>query len=151
MKKAEMICKVRIRWLVAFALLNACVDPISFEVPPAQSQIVVDGLISDGPGPYSVRLSRSLELNADSSSIRPVLGAKIKLHDDEGNIEDFTGTGTGVYTTGAIIQGQVGHAYYITIETSDGKTFESEPDRINAVGEVEQIRHEYEARTIERS
>jgi hypothetical protein len=142
---------LKIKWLVAFILLTACVDRINFNVPPAQFQTVVEGMISDRPGSYTVKVSKSLSLDASSSMRSPVEKAKIKLYDDEGNAEDFTETSPGEYTTGGILQGKVGHAYHIRLETPDGKIFESEPDRINRVGEVETIRYEFEARTVQKN
>ena len=142
---------LKLRWLMVFMLLNACVDPIYFDAPPAQSLTVVDGFISDSPGPYTVKVSTGLSLNTLSSTRKPVEKAKIKLYDDEGNTEDFTESSPGVYMTGGIIQGQLGHSYHIVLETADGKIFESEPDRINPVGEVEQIKYEFEARTVQKS
>jgi hypothetical protein len=81
----------------------------------------------------------------------PIEKMKIKLYDDEGNVEDFTETLPGVYKTGNLIQGRIGHAYHIRLETPDGKVFESTPDRIVPVGEVQEIRYEFEARTVEKS
>ncbi len=126
-------------------------DRINFNVPPAKFQTVVDGMISDGPGPYTVNVSKSLSLDASSPTPSPVENAKIKLYDDEGNSEDLTETTPGVYMTGGIIQGKVGHAYHIRVETSNGTVFESEPDRINPVGEVDTIRYQFEARTVQKS
>ena len=41
-------------------LLNSCVDRISISIPDADaSQLVVDGLITDEPGPYTVKLTLS--------------------------------------------------------------------------------------------
>ena len=138
---------LQIRWLVIFLLLNACVDRVDFKVPAARLQTVVEGMISDEPGPYTVRVSRGMDLDADSAFHAPIENAKIKLYDDEGNTEDFIETTPGVYMTGGVLRGQVGHAYHIVLETPDGNVFESEPDRINSAGEVERIWYEYEART----
>src|SRR5258705_12826159 len=134
---------LKTRWVIAFVTLSACVDKISFSVPPAQSLTIVEGMISDSPGPYTVKVSKSLSLTADSSFRDPIEKAKIKLYDDEGNTEDLNEASPGVYVTGGFIQGKVGHAYSIMIETADGKIFRSEQDRINPVGEVDQIRYEY--------
>jgi hypothetical protein len=149
MSKKKYFWNVRVRSFMAFIALSACVDKINFNVPPAQSLTVVEGMITDAPGPYTIKVSKSLSLTADSSFRDPIEKAKIKLHDDDGNVEDFSEAAPGVYVTGGIIQGRVGHVYYIAIETQDGKIFRSEPDRINPVGEIEQIRYEYEARTAE--
>jgi hypothetical protein len=93
-------------------------------------------------------VSKSISLSADSSFHDPVKQATIKLFDDEGNVESLIEKNPGEYVTGGVIQGKLGHAYYITLETQDGKSFKSEPDMINPVGEIEQIKFEYEARTI---
>lgn len=135
------------KWFVAFILMSACVERIDFDAPPALVFTVVDGTISDTPGPYTVSLSKGISLNADSVVRIPIEKAKIELHDDVGNVENFTETNPGVYVTGGAIQGEVGHSYYIKIETSDGDVFESEPDKINQVGEVKDIRYEFDPRT----
>ncbi len=105
-------------------------------------------MINDAPGPYTVKLSNGLSVFADTSFNNPVQKAKIQLFDDEGNTELFTEVNEGVYVTGGVIQGKVGHAYSISIETQDGKIFKSAPDVINPVGEIEQINYSYEARTV---
>lgn len=142
--------KLKLKWLTVFIFLSACVDKIDFKIPSASSLLVVEGMISDNPGPYTVYVSKSIGLNADSSFHDPVSKASIKLFDDQGNVEDFTETKPGEYVTGGTIQGQVGHSYHITLQTQDGNTYKSEPDKINPVGEIEQIKFEYEARTIHR-
>ncbi|MBL7877474.1 MAG: DUF4249 family protein, partial [Cyclobacteriaceae bacterium] len=136
-----------LRWMVFFLLISSCVEPIYFDVPPAELQLIVEGLITDNPGPYTVSLSKALTLDAQSSEPEPVQDATITLFDDEGNSEVFTEISAGSYSTNNIIQGKVGHSYYIRVETSDGKIFESTPDKLNPVGEIEDIRFEYEART----
>jgi len=150
-KTKKTLCKVNINWFMAFILLNGCVEPIDFEIPSAQPQTVIEGMISTNPGPYTVKVSKSLNLNEDTLDLIPIENGRIKLYDDQGNVEDFTETSPGIYKTGGIIQGQVGHAYHITLETSDGKIFESEPDMLNPVGEVDSIKFEYEARTVKNS
>jgi hypothetical protein len=141
--------RIKIKWSIVFILLSACVDKIDFNVPSAQSLLVVEGMISDSPGPYTVYVSKSISLNADSSFHDPVQHAIVKLFDDGGNSEDFTETSPGEYSTAGVIQGQQGHSYFITLETEDGKTFKSAPDLLSPVGEIEEIRFEFEARTIQ--
>jgi hypothetical protein len=136
---------------MAFLILNGCLDKIAFDVPAPESQVVVEGMISDEPGPYTVTVSSALRLDADSSYRKPVEHATITLYDDEDNSEAFLETTPGVYMTQGVLQGRVGHSYHIVLETADGIIFESAPDRINPVGDVEDIRYEYEARTESKS
>ena len=150
MAAKQSFWKIKIRWLMAFLLLSACVDRIYFDIPPAKSLTVIEGFISDDPGPYTVNVSNGLVLDMDSTARNPLRQAKIKLYDDEGNVEAFTETSPGEYKTGGVIRGKVGHGYHISVETPDGKIFESESDVLSPVGEVERIRYEFEARVIER-
>lgn len=44
--------------IICILLLAACVDRIEFDdIKPANFPLVVDGFISDKPGPYTVKLS----------------------------------------------------------------------------------------------
>lgn len=139
------------KWFIIFILAGACVERINFSIPPAQFQTVVEGMISDNPEPYTIKVSKSLNLDSDLPTLTAVENAAIKLFDDIGNVESFEEIMPGEYRTNGIIQGQVGRSYHIRIETDDGKIFESEPEKINPVGELEEIRYEFEARTIEKS
>ncbi len=139
------------RWLVVFCLVNACVERIEFNVPMAEFQTVVEGMITDSPGPYTIKVSKGLSLDADALSHAPYQHVKIRLMDDEGNTESLSEASPGVYVTGGIIQGKVGHSYHIVLETPEGNIFESQPDKINPVGELENIRFEFEARTVVRN
>ncbi|CAN5382020.1 hypothetical protein BH09BAC3_BH09BAC3_13860 [soil metagenome] len=135
--------------IAIFILVNACVDPINFNIPVAELNTTIEGMITDGPGPYIVKVSEGVSLSADSVVRVPVQNARIKLYDDQGNVEDLTESSPGDYQTGGVIRGKVGHSYYIRVETSDGKVFESEPDVITPVGNIEAIKFEYEARVVE--
>jgi hypothetical protein len=146
MQVNKRIIKLKFQWMFLFIGLSACVDQIDFRVPAANSLLVVEGMISDLPGHYEVKLSRAFSLN-DSAVQQPVEGANITLFDDQGNQENFTEIQSGVYNSSGIIRGEVGHRYFIRIQTINGNIFESEPDELKPVGEIQNFRYEYEART----
>ncbi|MFT6868489.1 MAG: hypothetical protein ACJA08_003343 [Cyclobacteriaceae bacterium] len=150
MRKLIQISYVAAAWLICLSILNSCIEKIDFKVPAADLQLVVDGMITDDLGPYTVKLSQGLSLNIDSVILVPVEKAIITLFDDEGNKESFTESTSGIYTTAGNIQGQIGHAYHIRIETEEGKIFESDPEMIHPVGSVDAIKYEFEARNIEK-
>ncbi|MFM9839358.1 MAG: DUF4249 family protein [Cyclobacteriaceae bacterium] len=135
-------------WFLVFAAMSACVQRVDFNAPAAQLLTVVEGVISDSPGPYTIKVSKGLSLDESSLVGTPVRDMKIKLYDDLGNTEDFTEDSPGIYKTKGIIHGKIGHTYRVVLETREGEIFESEPERINPVGEVVNIRYEFEARTI---
>ncbi len=142
----HLVLNSKIKWILIYLLLAACVVKVDFDVPLAQSQIVIEGIISDEPGPYTVYVSKALSLSSDSSYRDPIEKVKITLMDDLGNSENLIEVNPGVYKTGGVIQGLVGHSYHIILETLDGKKFESEPDMLKVVGALTDIRFTYEAR-----
>jgi hypothetical protein len=140
----------RTQSILFIAFFGACVDPIDFDLPPADQQLIVEGMITDKPGPYAVKISKSQSLEADSSFHSWETGAQVTLFDDTGDTEVLVEQSPGTYYTTGSIRGTVGHAYHIRIQTADGNIFESEPDILTMGGEVDSIQYEYEARTIER-
>jgi Domain of unknown function (DUF4249) len=140
--------KVKVKCLLIFTLMSGCLERINFDVPQAQLQLVVEGMISDEEGPYTVKISTGMSIDSDSIVRIPFQDAIVKLYDDIGTVENLMESNPGIYVTAGIIQGQVGHSYHIAIETPDGNFFESEPDMIKPVGRMDSIRFKFEARTV---
>lgn len=133
----------RIFWILLFGTLAGCVDRINFNVPLAYRQLVVDGSITNQPGPYTISLFYTRDLKADLDFSVPVTGATITIFSDAGEEEDLRETLPGIYITDKIA-GAVGRSYNIRITTKDGAIYESKPDLIRPAGEIESIRYEYE-------
>jgi hypothetical protein len=129
-------------------LLSACIDRISLDVPNGDRHLVVEGLITDQPGPYSVTISRSFSNNDPAYGITPERGAKVSLYTDDVLVEELVEQGNGIYQITSVT-GVVGRAYHIIIETKDGRRYTSEPEVLRPVGELTGIRAEFEARTIQ--
>lgn len=128
--------------------IGSCIDRINIEVPDSySSQLVVDGEITDEPGPYTVHLSRSARVEKFFLQFsKGVEGAKITIADDVGNSETLNEKEAGTYETKANgIRGVVGRTYSIKIETTDGKVYESIPDKMKPVGDVDSLYYEFES------
>ncbi len=153
MKQNEAVVK-KLNWTILCAIalittLMGCVEPIDFEVPEPKEQIIIQGTITDQPGPYTVTIGRGISLRPDSVFNPPITGAQVRLYDDQGNIENFSEVSPGEYVTIGAIRGTVGRSYHITVELSDGSTYESQPDLLKPVGEIQDIYWEYESETSE--
>jgi hypothetical protein len=135
-----------LKWIGVFIAVSACVEPATYDIPPPAEIVVVDGMIHDGPGPYTVKISKGRPVTADSTNTFPVLGAIVTLHEDTGILEQLVERKAGEYSTNGSITGRVGHSYHITINMPDGNLLESEPEEILPQGEVHEIRYEFEAR-----
>ncbi|MDE3251852.1 MAG: DUF4249 domain-containing protein [Bacteroidota bacterium] len=94
----------------------ACTKVISVNLNDAAPQIVVEGIITDEPGPYQVQISKTVNFSA-SNIFPPVTGATVRITDNIGAVTDLlTETSPGIYTT-HIIHGIPGHTYRLDINT----------------------------------
>jgi hypothetical protein len=138
MKRIFFVCAM-------FVALDSCIDPFLVDVDQGQSTLVVEGMITDQPGPYEVKLTYTNDVNDQLNTIPQVHGATVVLYDDQGNSELLTETQPGVYQTSATgIQGQVGNQYHIQITLSDNSIFKSEPETLMPVGEIKDFYYEFE-------
>ena len=95
-------------------ILYACTKVINVNLNDAAPQIVVEGIITNAPGPYQVQITKTVSFDA-SNSFPPVSGAIVKITDNGGIIQDvLTETSPGIYTTHTI-QGIPGHTYQLNI------------------------------------
>ncbi len=110
--------------------LFSCTEQFIPEIKEDVSILVVDGKITNAKGPYEVRLFRTVNLN-QPDSLNPEEGAIISIYDDKGNSDSFIEKSPGVYNNlTASFHGVIGNSYWIEIQTSDGKKYESIPEVI---------------------
>lgn len=136
------------RSLLTFVLLitaASCVDRVNFDPPlPAAFAVVIDGFISDQPGPYEVRISKAFDIQSKTSIKQMVNVASISISDNVGNTEELVRVQNGIYRTSSNgIQGTVGRAYKLKIGMLDGRVYESEPDTLFPGGTVDSVYHEF--------
>ena len=125
-----------------FLALDACIEPFNVNVPANQQTMVVDGLITDQPGPYSVLLYKALPLDNEFHYPEWVGGASISIYDDLGTSETLTENTPGHYMT-STLQGVVGRSYHIRIVTEDGKIYESTPEKMIPVGDFSNLHYQF--------
>ena len=134
--------------LILIVLTTACVDRITIKIPVLPSTIfTVDGLITDEPGPYTVKLTSAIRVDGGLTRGGEAISVKkITLYDDIGNEETLSEINQGTYQTKPDgIRGKIGREYHIRIEANDGTIYESLPDKMNPVGEVDTIYHRFQS------
>ena len=117
--------------IVAVCLLTSCQKVIDLKVNNAAKQYVIEGNVTDQPGPYTVTISQTSPFN-ESYTFQGVGGASVIIRDDAGNSEVLNEVGTGIYQTAALA-GVEGRTYELHISVG-GKTFTSTstmPHRVN--------------------
>jgi len=118
-----------------------CTEIYIPDVNSGTSALVVEGLITDGSGPFTVKLTEALPYSSDSVlDSRTVTGAKLKVTDSENKTVELTEAGNGVYSLPAVFKSRVGNSYKLHIETTDGNIFESSAEKLLPAQTYDSIR-----------
>lgn len=128
---------------VCIAFCFSCIEPYDIELVNSKANLVVDGMITDAPGPYTIKIYRTKPLNAQLDKVDWVQYAKVWILDDSGVEEELTEVTPGNYVTSATgIQGVVGRTYTLRIQIGES-SFESSPQIMTPVGEINKLYHTY--------
>ncbi|PTX12294.1 uncharacterized protein DUF4249 [Pontibacter mucosus] len=143
MKKAVILS-------IILLLAGSCIDPLDLDIDDQAEMLVVDGMITNEPGPYSVRLSRSKPYDTYADSWSAVeTGATVILSDDQGNQETLAETAPGLYQTSeGGMQGQLGSTYTLSIRTKSGQTYTSLPETLRPVPPIDSLYFEVRPQQI---
>ncbi len=130
--------------ILVFLVVPSCIDPLYFDKGETTKSLVVDGLITNEPGPYVLYLTRTTEYNSYYVNAEEVEGAIVLISDDKGNSELLTESYVpGIYKTDPDgIRGIPGRYYKIKIETPDGMQYESGPELLNTVPGIDTVYYE---------
>lgn len=121
-----------------FFVFSSCVEKYWPELKKYENALVVDGTISNNPGPYTVKLSLSSDIN-DPRFI-PYSGSVVSISDDIGNSEILSEEEPGVYKTSPDgIQGICGRKYKIDIKTPDNKSYYSDFEELKTPTEIDSV------------
>ncbi|MDX5420930.1 MAG: DUF4249 domain-containing protein [Hymenobacteraceae bacterium] len=100
--------------------LTSCEEVIEYELRTADTKLVVEGLITNQPGPYQVRLSTTKGY-LDQGRTPGVNGALVIVSDNRGIADTLQQVSEGLYQTSKL-QGQPGNTYYLRAVV-DGKEY----------------------------
>jgi hypothetical protein len=106
--------------ILTVLVFTSCEKVIDLEVDNAPPRIVVEGNVFNGPGPFSVNLTRSASFY-DSAPPVSVTGANVRIADDMGNSVVLTEGPNGTYTAQGIT-GVEGHTYSLEL-SAEGETY----------------------------
>lgn len=131
--------------LIGFAMAS-CVDEYWPQLGDNyEAALVVEGSITNIPGPYVVRLS--MTARPDNKEYRPLPGYTVKIMDDQGNEEILMDLGEGSYVSRWNgIQGIPGRSYKVLITSPEGKEYESSYERMAEPVGIDTVWAEYETR-----
>lgn len=98
--------------ILLFSLaFTACRKEITLDLENESNKVVVEAILTEGTGPHTVHLTRSLGFDA-SNTFPAISNATVTLSDDLGNSEQLNETAPGIYTTATLV-GEQGRTYQL--------------------------------------
>ncbi|MDO1444874.1 DUF4249 domain-containing protein [Rhodocytophaga aerolata] len=106
-------------------LLSACQEVIEVPLDNTNPKLVVEGAITNQPGPYYVKLSQTGDFYSTAPAPK-VTDAVVTISDDAGNSEVLTHLSDqpGTYATSSL-QGETGRTYTLTI-VHEGQNYQAQ-------------------------
>ena len=131
--------------LMFLIFLTGCVVQFIPETEEEKELLVVEGLITDQPGPNTIKLSKSLPFGKKSEAI-PLSGCVVSLKDNLGNYYPLQEKVAGTYITdSSTFRGQAGRFYTLGISTNNGSSiinYESLPVEMKPVPPIDSVYYE---------
>ncbi|MBX2964534.1 MAG: DUF4249 domain-containing protein [Cyclobacteriaceae bacterium] len=126
-------------WILV--IFSACVDPLQIPIPDEDKRIVVDGMITNTPGPYQVKLFYTNKISTSRlQPFEPVTGALVAIKNDAGQTYVLTEIKAGLYESDPnTLTGEIGRSYQVVIQTPDEKTYQSAPQLLTNPGEITDV------------
>lgn len=135
-------------FLILSLAFSNCVERFEPEDRAFESLLIVEGLITDRPEPYVVRLTRSTPI--DSPFVLPEAGAVVSVADGRGNEWLFAETRPGVYESDpAEFVGEAGEVYKLRIVSAALGSYESEEVVLKESPSIDSIYYERQERVTE--
>ena len=128
---------------ILFLMLDSCIEPFNLNVATRET-LVVDGMISDQPGPHTVKIFKTLSLDDELNVIDWVRGASVSIFDEQGNEMVFKEMAPGNYQSDSLLQGVIGKTYTLRFTTTDDAVYESKPEKLLPVGDIDTLYREFE-------
>jgi len=117
--------------IIVSVLFSSCQKVIHLDLSSSVPQLVIQGNVYDGAGPYAVTISKTVDF--DTPNVYPaVTNATVTISDNAGQSEVLSESTDGTYVT-SNMQGVIGRTYTLTV-LLDGKTYTASstmPDPVN--------------------
>jgi hypothetical protein len=102
--------------LISFLFIS-CEKAVDLKYKDNQSMVIIEGNITNEPGPYFVKITKSITLS-DTGNYPAIDNAIVTISDNAGNSETLTPQGNGRYRANTLI-GVPGRMYSLTVNADN--------------------------------
>ena len=118
--------------LAAALLVSGCEKIVTIDLSASSPQVVIEAVVTDGPGPYLVRVTRTGSYGSPSLVFPPVSGARVTIADNSGLIDTLQEISAGNYVT-TELRGVPGRSYTLRVAADGGEWTASSSMPVRAV------------------
>jgi hypothetical protein len=97
--------------------ITSCEKTVDLKYKDNQSKIIIEGNVTNEPGPYFVKITKSINL-ANTEANPAIDDAVVIISDNTGNSETLVPQGNGIYRTSTLV-GSQGKTYTLTVEAEN--------------------------------
>ncbi|MEM9076059.1 MAG: DUF4249 domain-containing protein [Bacteroidota bacterium] len=125
--------------LLGIFLFQSCVEPFETEgiVDNFESALVIEATITNELKQHQIKITRAFELEADGARAEP--NAIVAVFDDQGAIFQFSEVEPGLYESNQIFRAEGTRNYRLSITTSDGRNYSSDPAQLTQETQIESV------------
>jgi len=118
-----------------------CTEIYTPDINTNTKALIVEGLVTDEAGPFSVKLTMAypLPFNSVGSTSYNVKGAKVSISENAQTTYSLIETTSGIYNTPSYFKSKVGNVYKLFITTKDGSIYESSSERLLSPQTIDSI------------
>ena len=136
--------RLHILFYVSILVFTSCDESIEGQLDNASAQIVINGWITDGPGPHRVRITRIIPFTAVERN-PGVLGASVfieSLGEETPHFLKSSPDSLGTYITDSLYVGVPGRIYRLNVLLSDGLLYQSQWELMRTSGSLRGLKFE---------
>lgn len=120
--------------LIGLLIIDSCIEPVEFSTISVDSNLVVNGILTNELKNHTVELSRTIPI--DSTKLSPEKNATVFITDNTGAIYNFQETEDGTYTSINTFSAEATKKYTLNIETSNGQKYTSSEEMLPGTATV---------------
>lgn len=121
-------------------VIFSCEDVIQIDLNSADPQIVIDAVVTDQSGPYTIKINKTGDY-FEPSVFPAVCDAVVEISDNAGQSEILQEIEPGIYQTDSL-QGAPGRTYTLTV-IAEGKEYTGASTMPQAI-QIDSLRYEYQ-------
>lgn len=123
--------------LITIVLFTSCEEYFRPDIDDTPPMYVFDGLITDQPGPYKVKIMKTFGYDG---KIETITDAKVRIECSDGSTHRLTYDTTGCYLTdSATFVARVGKSYKLVAIFADGQHYESSKEEMLPCPDIDEV------------